>query len=151
MTTDDTNQVHTGLEFLEGVFQRLDIGVDVTVADDEDSYRYVLKGDVDGLNARPELVNALTLLTGQTLSRAENRRVDCILDVGGSFDERKVLLDVAIEDLAHAVAVTGRTAVLQGLSSPERKVIHNGLKDVESIQTRSEGDDRTRMLVIERS
>jgi len=150
---DEITHVETGTEFLEGVFKRLDMGVDVSAATDADAehYRYVLKGDVAGLNANPDLVDALTLLTAQTLSRAENRRVDCILDVGGSFEQRKALLDVAVEDLAHAVLVTGRSGVLQGLSAAERKDVHNGLKEVESVQTRSEGDDRTRILVVEPS
>ena len=148
---EEINHVQAGLTFLQGVFERLEIGVDVSAADDQDMYRYILKGDLGALSTNADLVSALTLLTSQTLSRAENRRVDCILDLGGSFDERKVLLDVAVEDLAHAVSTTGRTGVLQGLSSQERKVIHNALKDVESVQTRSEGDDRTRMLVVEPS
>ena len=148
---EEVNHVQIGLEFLDQVFERLDIGVEVSAADDQDVYRYVLKGDLSALSAHADLVSALTLLTSQTLSRSENRRVDCILDVGGSFDERRVLLDVAVEDLAHAVTTTGRIGVLQGLSSQERKVIHNGLKDVDSVQTRSEGDERARMLVIEPS
>ena len=146
---DKVNHIQIGLEFLNGVFERLDMGVDVSAAEDREVYRYVLKGDVKALGRNPDLVSALTLLTSQTLSRSENRRVDCILDVGGSFEERKVLLDLAIADLAQVVTQTGRIGVLQGLSSQERKVIHNGLKDVDSVQTRSEGDDRTRMLVVE--
>ncbi|MEE2786661.1 MAG: R3H domain-containing nucleic acid-binding protein [Myxococcota bacterium] len=149
---EDVRNPQAGIDFLNGVFEHLDSKVTVALGEpDDDQYIYVLTDDVSTLQARPDLVSAITLLTGQHLSRVEGRRVDAILDVGGSFEQRKSLLETLASDLQNAVEKSGRIAVVQGLSSAERKVIHHGLKDIETVRTRSEGDERARILIVEQS
>ena len=67
---EDVRNPQAGVDFLNGVFGHLKSNVAVTLGDsDDDQYVFVLTDDVAMLKARPELVSALTLLTGQYLSR----------------------------------------------------------------------------------
>ncbi len=139
------------LDFLGELCERLGLGVDLAVDADEDGALVLeLTGDIERLERRPDLVSALTRLTAQATGRAVDDRVRVMLDVGGRFDARKALLEQAAEDIARAVQVSGRRAVIEGLSSTERRVVHTRLADDEGVSTRSEGDERARRLLVER-
>lgn len=140
------------LDFLGELCERLGLEVDLAVDADEDGALVLeLTGDIERLERRPDLVSALTRLTAQATGRAVDDRVRVMLDVGGRFDARKALLEQAAEDIARAVQVSGRRAVIEGLSSTERRVVHTRLADDEGVSTRSEGDERARRLLVERA
>lgn len=141
------------LGFLGELCDRLDLGVDLSASGERDGALVIeVTGDgVDRLGRRPDLVSALTRLTGQVAGRAINDRVRLVLDVGGRFEERKALLEQAADDIARSVQISGRRAVIEGLSSTERRVMHTRLADDEGVTTRSEGDERARRLLVERA
>lgn len=149
----ETNAAAAAQSFLTELFDRMSLAVRVT--------RSTLRGDqvvieldgddADQLEARPELVSALTLLTGQVAGRASGERLRMLLDIGGAFDARKALLEAAADDIARIVERTGRRAVLDGLNSSERRVVHNRLSEDDSVKTRSEGEEGDRRLLVERA
>lgn len=141
------------LAFLGELCERLELKVDLSDGGTRDGAVVIeLTGDgIDRLKRRPDLVSALTRLTGQAAGRAVDDRVRLVLDVGGDFEDRKALLEAAADDIARAVQTSGRRAVVEGLSSTERRVMHNRLADDDAVATRSEGDERARRLLIERA
>lgn len=144
--------VGAALAFLGELCERLGLEVDLAADTDGDGALVIeLTGDIERLERRPDLVSALTRLTGQATGRAVDDRVRVMLDVGGRFDARKALLEQAADDIARAVQVSGRRAVIEGLSSTERRVVHTRLADDEGVSTRSEGDERARRLLVERA
>lgn len=149
----ETNAAAAAQSFLTELFDRMSIGVRVTRSKLRgDQVVVELDGDdADRLEARPELVSALTLLTGQVAGRASGERVRMLLDIGGAFDARKELLEAAADDIARIVERTGRRAVLDGLNSSERRVVHNRLSEDDSVKTRSEGEEGDRRLLVERA
>lgn len=150
---DPAEAADAAVEFLGELADRLDLGVELTPGEVRDGAVVIeLTGDgVDRLKRRPDLVSALTRLTGQAAGRAVGDRVRVVLDVGGDFDARKALLEQAADDIARAVAQSGRRAVIEGLSSTERRVMHTRLADDERVSTRSEGDEHRRRLLVERA
>ncbi|MCB9526796.1 MAG: R3H domain-containing nucleic acid-binding protein [bacterium] len=149
----ETNAAAAAQSFLTELFDRMSIAVRVTRSKLRgDQVVVELDGDdADRLEARPELVSALTLLTGQVAGRASGERVRMLLDIGGAFDARKELLEAAADDIARIVERTGRRAVLDGLNSSERRVVHNRLSEDDSVKTRSEGEEGDRRLLVERA
>lgn len=141
------------MAFLGELCDRLDLKVELASGGTRDGAVVVeLTGDgVDRLKRRPDLVSALTRLTAQAAGRAVDDRVRLVLDVGGDFEARKALLETAADDIARAVRTSGRRAVIGGLSSTERRVMHTRLAEDESVATRSEGDEHARRLLVERA
>lgn len=142
--------VATGREFLDGLFDRMEL--DLEVADgrlSEDSVILRVEGDTAGLRRRPDLQAAISSLCSQTMARSMDvRHVRCVIDLDGDFAARKALLETAADDLARAVKTTGREGVLDGLVAGERRVVHVALKDHPEVATRSEGDDQRRLLIV---
>ncbi len=151
--SDPKKLTDEGVRFLDGVFQRLDLDVRA-LADaprDDELVMRVEGADLEVLERRADLLTALTQLTGQAVAKAAGERVRCVIDVGGAFDARKALLETVASDAARAVVKSGRRAVLDGLSSTERRVVHNVLAEQAGVRTRSEGDEASRLLLIERA
>lgn len=139
-------------DFLSEIFDQLDYAIDIKAEQRGEMCVLELDGDdIERLESRPELVSALTLLTSQAASRATGDRARVLLDVGGEFDDKKEMLEAAARDIARAVDRSGRRAVLGGLNSAERRVVHNALAEDDRVQTRSEGDESDRRLLVERA
>ena len=75
--------------------------------------------------------------------------MNCLLDIDGQFEARRALLETAAEDAASAILKNGRRAVFTGLNASERRVVHSVLKERDDVSTRSEGDERARLLLVE--
>ena len=142
-----------GEEFLDGLFGHMEMSMEVESAESQDEMLvFALSGDhADALKRRPELHSAITLLASQVLSREAGERVRCLLDVGGDFEERSVLLQQVGKDVARAVTVNGKRGIIDGLSSSERRVVHVVLKELKGVASRSEGDDERRCLLVEKA
>lgn len=140
----------TGRDFLDGLFERM--GLDVEVTDgrvNDESVILRIEGDTGALRRRPDLQTAISNLCAQTMARSiDVRHVRCVLDLDGDFAARKALLETAADDLARAVQTTGRHAVLDGLAAGERRVVHMALKAHAEVATHSEGEEHRRLLII---
>lgn len=65
-----------------------------------------------------------------------------------SGDREAFLADMAGE-IAEVVSRTGRRAVIEGLGSPERRLVHTALMDHGNVKTHSEGGEQNRYLLVE--
>ena len=137
-----------GQTFLNSVLEHLSVDVDIDIKGGDDRIVYEFSGQTEIFNRRPALVSALTVLTSQAISRVSDERLSCIIDVDGQLEARRELLEVAADDVARAVVRNGRKAVFEGLNSTERRIIHTKLKDDETVETFSEGDERVRRLIV---
>ncbi len=148
----ETTAQDSGQTFLEDLFEHLEMSVSIdSKSEDGESLVYEITGDIARLKRSPDLVSAITLLTSQAASRASGERASCLLDVGGTFEARRALLATAAEDISRAVAATGRRAVIDSLSSSERRIVHTHLRDDDAVASRSEGEERGRLLIVERT
>ena len=145
---EQLNPSNAGQAFLNAVLEHLDVDVELTVKETDDRVIYEVFGETHVLKTRPALVSALTVLTSQAISRVGQERLNCVIDVDGQLEARRELLEVAADDVARAVVRNGRRAVFEGLNSTERRIIHTRLKDDETVETFSEGDERVRRLIV---
>lgn len=142
--------IGVGREFLDGLFERMDLDLEVTDGRlSDESVILRIEGDTANLRRRPDLQSAIASICSQTMARhVDVRHVRCVLDLDGDFAARKALLETAADDLARAVQVNRREAVLDGLAAGERRVVHLALKDHPEVVTRSEGDEQRRLLIV---
>lgn len=71
------------------------------------------------------------------------------LDVGGYRHRREQQLERLAVDFGKQVAKTKQEIRLDNLNSYERKIIHDKLSTWKDVQTRSEGEEPNRQLIIE--
>jgi len=96
-----------------------------------------------------------TLLAIQDLTRVASQRrlgdqeTRLRVDIAGYRERRREALSRFALKVAEDVKETGEARVLEPMPSADRKVVHDTLVDVEGVQTRSEGEDPRRRIVVE--
>lgn len=121
--------------------------------------------DVDGLELEVSVEGSeLGLLVGpggrtlnaiQDLARVSAQRrlgdhdTRLRIDVAGYRERREAALAKFAQDVAEQVRSTGEPRSLEPMTSADRKVIHDVLNEEDGVQSRSEGDDPNRRIVIE--
>jgi spoIIIJ-associated protein len=126
-----------------------DASTSVEVADTEIDVR--LDGDGLGLLVGP---GGRTLTAVQDLARVASQRrlgdhqTRLRIDVGGYREKRKAALEKFAVAVAQQVIDSGHAKALEPMSSADRKAVHDAITEIEGVQSRSEGDDPNRRVVI---
>lgn len=142
--------VEAGREFLAGLLSKMGQSATITLGDAPDDRTVVFDlQDASGGLESQELMASLGLLVARVVSRESETTARCVVDVGGRYAHSRTFLHDAAQRLAAAVERSGRRAALQGLSSPERRIVHTALVDDARVETRSEGRGDGRALLVE--
>lgn len=70
------------------------------------------------------------------------------IDVAGYRARRTEALERFAADVAESVRESGSPRALEPMNSADRKVIHDALNDEDGVESRSEGDDPNRRIVV---
>lgn len=97
----------------------------------------------EGLDAMQYLINTIL-----NLGKDEGTRTAYTVELNGYRSRRYQELRALAENTAAQVRQTGIELEIKSLSSVERRLIHNILKDSEDIETYSQGTEPDRRLVI---
>ena len=71
------------------------------------------------------------------------------IDVSGYRARRSEALQRFAADVAESVRDSGSARALEPMNSADRKVIHDALNDEDGVESRSEGDDPNRRIVVQ--
>lgn len=138
-------------ELVEGVLDELDLDGEVEIKEDDDRIEATVVGDDDyGLliGKRGQTIDALQLLCFQAAFRGSRDRKRVVLDAAGYRERRREVL-TARADRAAEQALDGNVSVeMDPMSSQERRVVHEHLKDRSGVETFSEGDEPRRCVVV---
>lgn len=138
-------------KFVQGLVDAFGLTGTASLRRDGDDLEVVVDGSDLGLLVGPR---GTTLQAIQELTRvAAQRRLGdhdtrLRVDVGGYRVRRREALTRFALDQAAAVASEGKARILEPMSSADRKVIHDTLVEFDGVETRSEGDDPNRRVVI---
>jgi spoIIIJ-associated protein len=139
-----------------GVVARItdDLGVRgrVEVTDGATAVVAVVSGPEIGLliGRNGKTIDAVQHVLSAIAQRAEDpggRRVE--VDAGGYRARRRARLESTARQAADRVLATGSPVALEAMSSLERKLVHNALQDLAGVETRSEGEDPNRYVIVE--
>jgi spoIIIJ-associated protein len=118
---------------------------------DGDDIELDVTGDDLGLLIGPR---GATLLAVQDLTRVASQRrlgdhsTHLRIDIAGYRERRREALSRFAADVARQVVESGVARALEPMPSADRKIVHDALSDNEAVQTRSEGEDPYRRIVI---
>jgi spoIIIJ-associated protein len=139
-------------QFLAGLVTEFGLDATVGFAEvDEDTVQVSASGDDLGLLVGPR---GATLAAVQDLTRtfvqrqSENRTDRILVDVGGYREKRNAALRRFAEGIAGEVKTTGGERALEPMSPADRKVIHDTVNEIDGVETRSDGVEPTRYVVI---
>lgn len=155
MTTPLTleEQADRMTEFLDGLLDAFgyDGSIERVTIDDE-TIELAIEGDDLGLLIGPK---GQTLASVQELARVASTRDAGFptdgrvrIDVGGYRQRRREALERFAQKVAAEVRDSGRQKVLEPMSPPDRKVVHDTVNTIDGVRTFSEGEDAARRVVI---
>ena len=140
-------------EFLAGLVREFGLDADVDFAElDEDTVQVAATGDDLGLLVGPRgpTLAAVQDLTRTFVQRQSENRTDRILvDVGGYREKRTAALRRFTEGIVDEVKSSGEERALEPMSPADRKVIHDTVNEIDGVETRSDGIEPSRYVVIQ--
>lgn len=146
-----------GQEWIEKLLRLGGISSNVVVKQEEDSCWLT----IENLNLSPEQTKSLIGDGGEgldsiqylvntilNLGKDNGEKVAYTVELNGYRARRHQELRALAENAANQVRQTGIELEIKSLSSVERRLIHNILKDSEGVETYSQGTEPDRRLVI---
>ena len=96
-----------------------------------------------------QTIDAIQYLVNAIVYRAQPEdRKSVVVDAAGYRERRRSSLESLAARNAEHVLETGQAVELEPMSAVERKVVHLRLKDFDGVETRSEGTEPNRFVVI---
>ena len=136
---------------LERVLAELELEGDVEVSEDDEMISAAVIGDDDyGLliGKRGQTIDALQLLCYQAAFRGITDRKRVVVDAAGYRDRRRETLHRRADRAAEQALDSSSPVELDAMSAPERRVVHERLKERPEVETYSEGTEPHRCVVV---
>lgn len=159
MVSPTQSPMQRGQQWIEQLLTLLRIESSVTTQEQEDSFWLT----IDEKNLTPEQIEILTGPNGQVLDAIQyllNTTLNIAqpTDVQASYTielnqyrvRREAVLREMVAKAVETVQETGEAYEMKGLSSAERRQIHNLLKEYEDLESFSRGQEPDRRLVVHR-
>jgi len=102
------------------------------------------------IGKRGQTLDAIQYLTNLVMNKNRDSYIRVIVDVEGYRSRRERTLESLALKLSGKVEKTGRSVRLEPMNPYERKVIHSTLQSNPRINTRSEGEEPYRRVIIEK-
>lgn len=145
-------QAKVGQEFLKGLLDAFGYQAEVTNKNlDDETVELSVTGDELGLLVGPRgmTLAALQDITRTVVQAKFTARTDRILVDVAQYRERRVAaLTRWVQGIAEEVKDSGEERQLEPMSAADRKVIHDTVAAIDGVETRSEGEDARRHVVI---
>ncbi|MGH2981539.1 MAG: protein jag [Solirubrobacterales bacterium] len=136
---------------LERVLDELELGGEVEIDEDDETITAAVEGDDDyGLliGKRGQTIDALQLLCYQAAFRGVVERKRVVVDAAGYRERRRETLQRRADRAAEQALDLSRPVELDAMSAPERRVVHERLKERPEVETYSEGEEPHRCVVV---
>ena len=121
---------------------------------DEETVQVAATGDDLGLLVGPKgaTLSAVQDLTRTFVQRQSENRTDRILvDVGGYREKRSPPSVGSPRGSCDEVKGSGEERALEPMSPADRKVVHDAVNEIDGVETRSDGTEPSRYVVIQPS
>lgn len=152
VASTDASDLAADVRVLLARFSRA-IGVDarIDVREEEETVTATLVAADAGLviGRHGQTIDAVQyLLNAIAHRRGEEPRREVVVDAAGYRDRRRATLEAIALRTAEQVRATGGPVELEPMTAVERKVVHLVLKEHAGVETRSEGTEPNRYVVV---
>jgi spoIIIJ-associated protein len=148
---EDAGEAALARQLLERTLAALGVAGTIRVDESEDAVVATVTGHDLGvlIGRHGQMIDALQYLANTIAHRAvgeDRRRI--VVDAAGYRARRAATLESLARRSAEQAAATGRRVELEPMSSVERRIVHESLKDDPEVSTESEGAEPTRYVVV---
>jgi spoIIIJ-associated protein len=136
-------------DMLERVVRGLGLDGPVDVRIEDDTMYAVVHGEDLGLfiGRHGATIDAVQHLAHRLVLR-HGAELRVVVDAEGYRDRRRIVLEQQADRAAEEAVQFKRPVALDAMTASERKLVHEYLRDVEGIETYSEGQEPDRHLVV---
>ncbi len=138
-------------ELLERITGEIGVRCRVEIKEDEESLTASLVGSDLGLliGKHGQTIDAIQYLVSAIVHRERpEERKGIVIDVAGYRERRRERLETLAVRSAEEALATRRPVELEPMTAMERKVVHLRLKEFPGVETRSDGEEPSRYVVI---
>ena len=139
-------------EFLENLFKVMEVEtvVDIKYNDEDKTMDINLTGPEMGVltGKRGQTLDALQKIAQSVVNKHSEEFVRVKLDTENYRARRKDTLENLAKNIAYKVKRTKKSVVLEPMNPYERRIIHSALQNDKYVNTRSEGEEPFRRVVI---
>jgi spoIIIJ-associated protein len=148
---DESARAASVRRLLEHVTTAIGVQVEIEIEESDDAVVASCDGPDIGLliGKHGATIDAVQTLAGAIANRGLEERKDVVVDAGGYRARRRRALEAMAIRSAQEAMRSGLRVELEPMSSSERRVVHERLKNYEGVQTASEGDEPNRYVVVE--
>jgi len=135
---------------IERVLDAVEIDAEVELEEDDEAITARIEGEDLGLliGRHGQTIDALQLLCYRAAFRGSTERKRVVVDAAGYRDRRHDILSRQADSAAERALRGGTPVELEPMSSQERRVVHDHLKERAGIETYSEGDEPERRVIV---
>jgi spoIIIJ-associated protein len=146
-------QAEMARDFVGGLLDAFAVDADVTLTVDEEEevVEVGVEGDELGLliGPRGQTLSAVTELARTVIQRrVPGHHARLTVDVAGYRQKRREALERFVTQMAEEVRSSGTRRVLEPMTAPDRKVVHDTVNSLDGVSTTSEGEEPRRRVVI---
>ncbi|MDO4552644.1 MAG: RNA-binding cell elongation regulator Jag/EloR [Bacillota bacterium] len=140
------------LPFLRDMTEKMGLSLEVKAYKNEECLYIDISGKDSGtiIGKRGQTLDAVQYLTSLVVNKGEDNYLRVIVDAENYREKREKTLEQLATRLADKVRRSGKNVRLEPMNPYERKVIHSTLQKYPGVQTRSEGEEPYRRVVIEK-
>ena len=140
------------LEFLKTLTEKMHLTVDVKAYKNDECIYIDINGKDSGtiIGKRGQTLDSIQYLTSLVVNKDVEKYVKVIVDAENYREKREHTLEQLANRLAGKVVRSGKSVRLEPMNPYERKVIHATLQKYPGVNTRSEGEEPYRRVIIER-
>jgi spoIIIJ-associated protein len=151
VASDDEGEAGVARALLERSLAALGVPGTVSISEGGDAVVATVSGHDLGvlIGRHGQMIDALQYLANAIAHRAvgeERRRI--VIDAAGYRARRTATLESLARRSAEQASATGRPVELEPMSSVERRIVHEALKDDPEVETESEGSEPHRYVVV---
>ena len=142
---------HEALDFLKDITEKMGLSLAFDVKVGEDVVYIEMSGKDSGtvIGKRGQTLDAIQYLTSLVINKDKEKYIKVVVDAENYRAKRQKTLEQLANRLAAKVIKTKRYVRLEPMNPYERKIIHATLQNNPEINTRSEGEEPYRRVVIE--
>lgn len=147
---DEDKVISAGKEFLNGLFDSMNITNEISTVNTERGICFVINGDNvnELIGYRGETLNSLQFLLNIIVKNKTGISTRVLLDIENYKSRRETTLIALAERLAGKAIKTHKPVRLEPMSAYERRIIHTALQSNDKVITKSEGNEPNRRLFI---
>jgi spoIIIJ-associated protein len=135
---------------LDEVLDALDLDAEIVTDESDEEILARIEGDDLGLliGRRGQTIDALQLLCYRVAFRGAAERKRVLVDAAGYRERRRETIERQADRAADRALESGKEIELESMSSVERKIVHDRLKDRSGLETFSEGEEPERCVIV---